>query len=269
MPKGTCRNYLILTFIFLTAFSHTVFSQKIGLDELLYLQKKSFIEINDFLVGKGWEFSHSKQGDYDEYSVVFWALKKTFEGKAKGWFTLYYANSEQNIISYQIHNKDYYSEIKSKINAYKMKTIDSGIEENRIYSIHEGVNYIIKLTIESEEQNENTLYHVNIFHRETYESFQQNKFIEIYNNLLTELKLEEEREEKIEINRREEEKRNEQRIKDEQKNKELISQGYTKIQTGTILYDKDKKGVIQLLSQNLLLYCHKLNQIYFHQLNQG
>ncbi|WP_423126486.1 hypothetical protein [Gaoshiqia sp. Z1-71] len=143
-----------------------------------------------------------------------------------------------------------------------MKTLDSGIEENRIYSIHEGINYVVKLVIESEEQKENTIYHVNLFHKETYNSIEQVKYLKIYNELLAEYYTKEQKE-KENIERIEREKLEEQQRFEKEKERidELIRQGYSKVNTGTILYTKDMKRIIQVYSKTYAKILNKQTEL--------
>src|SRR5688572_29761171 len=64
-------------------------AQLLGLRDLLQLQQRDFVAINDLITSKGWEFSHSKKGELDKYNTVTWAFEKNLYGQAKGWITVY------------------------------------------------------------------------------------------------------------------------------------------------------------------------------------
>ncbi len=172
------------------SFSLNSFAQELLLDELIKLHNTDFIEINDYLIKNGWKFSHSNKGNENEYDIVSWAYDKQPASIAKGWVILYSSNEEkENILHYQNSSNDTYRKIKDKISAYKMKIIDSGIENNKIYSVHAGTNYIVILSMESREEMqsveyvENSIYLTSIMKKETYQLIQLSKFLESISSL--------------------------------------------------------------------------------------
>ena len=144
------------------------FTQNLGLDDLIILQKSTFIDCNDFLSKKGWEFSNSTEGNEDSYSEVVWAFDKTYGAKAVAWLRLQTYEGFENNIYYQFHEKGIYSMIKDKINQYSMKLIESRVLDNSIYATYEGASYVVSLEIVSEVNSEHATYHAYVYNKDSY-----------------------------------------------------------------------------------------------------
>lgn len=263
-------------------YSYAVYSQELKFDEMLSLQKKSFIGINDYLVTKGWEFSHSKKGGQGESDEILWAFGKRHDGKAKAWLTLCYDIKEQNILVYQVHDMKVFSNIKAKINAYNMQTIESEIDNNSITSVHEGANYVVILTIESELKNVNATYSILLINKDSYH-YMTNPFysriqvmlaarIEAYENLQKqerEREMEEE-EQQTRLQREEEEKRQklEKEISVQKENDGLTKLGYKRVMVATALYNRDMQKIIDVPSNSYVKILNKnthLSNYYYVQ----
>lgn len=153
-------------------------SQALTLDELIKLQKGDFVEVNDILTSKGWDFSHSKKGDFGNYNTVTWAFNKNDFNEASGWLTLYSTDNSESILSYQMHSSKIYNSIKNQINVYKMKSISNKIEDNEISSVYQGLKYTITVSIKSSADKSNPHYIFSIISNDTYALIKLNELLE-------------------------------------------------------------------------------------------
>lgn len=164
--------------ILLTVIPLVTWGQTLTLDELIKFQKSDFVAVNDILTSKGWDFSHSKKGDFGNYNTVTWAFEKNDFNEATGWLTLYTAEDSENILSYQMHSSRIYNSIKTQIIEYKMKSISNSIEDNEISSVYQGQKYTITVSINSSEDKSNPHYVIGVISNDTYALIKLNEFLE-------------------------------------------------------------------------------------------
>jgi len=167
--------FTISIFVFLTI---AVKGQTLTLDELLNLQESDFVAANDMLLAKGWDFSHSTKGELGNYNIITWAFAKNDFNQATGWLTMYSDENSENILTYQMHSSKIYNAIKSKITAYKMRSISNTIEDNEISSIYQGTKYTVTVSVKSTEENLNPHYIIGVMSNKTYKLIKVNEFLE-------------------------------------------------------------------------------------------
>lgn len=146
--------FLILYFIFCGSVS---FAQNLTLPELFSMCNKSnWDEVNEYMLKRGWDYYSSSKGDDTHYNTITWAYnKESYSDKAQGWFYLYTFEDFPNKISYSFSNKPSYTIIKGGINAAGMKLIDNSIDNNEISTKYGGANFIVTVTTEKRESEEN------------------------------------------------------------------------------------------------------------------
>ena len=139
-------------------------SQNLTLNELVSLcNKPNWVQVNEYLLKKGWEYSSSTKGDDTHYNTITWSFKKEYYGdKAKGWLYIYTYEGYPNKLSYSFFNKLSYNTLKSGITTLKMKLIDNSIEDNEIITKYSNSNFIVTVTTsksvnDEEGYNDNTV----------------------------------------------------------------------------------------------------------------
>ena len=75
----------IITLLLFSFLATNLYSQYLSLDQLISIYDKDFIDINDYLSAKGWQFSESNKGENGKADEVVWGYDKTYE-KASAWF---------------------------------------------------------------------------------------------------------------------------------------------------------------------------------------
>ena len=155
------RHILLIAFIFMSYISN---SQNLTLNELVSLcNKPNWVQVNEYLLKKGWEYSSSTKGDDTHYNTITWSFKKEYYGdKAKGWLYIYTYEGYPNKLSYSFFNKLSYNTLKSGITTLKMKLIDNSIEDNEIITKYSNSNFIVTVTTsksvnDEEGYNDNTV----------------------------------------------------------------------------------------------------------------
>jgi len=174
--------FSIITFGFLmvSIFSFQMKAQGFSLDQLISLQKKDVIELNDYLLSKGWSFSNSTDEKADQYGVSTWAYKKNeySDGKAQAWLSLWFANDNENRLVYAISSKANYQIIKKSIISYGMKKINSEIGHNIITTDYQGKHFTIRIQSISDESEFITSYKFIIYSSSDYKEMRLAKSIE-------------------------------------------------------------------------------------------
>ena len=172
------KSVKVLILIVLAFFTINAQAQTLTLDELIKFQNSDFVTVNDILTSKGWDFSHSKKGDLNNYNTVTWAYEKNSFNEAKGWLTLYTDENDENIVSYQMHESKIYNSIKAKITGYKMKPLSNAIGDNEISSVYQGERHTVNVTINSDENKSNPNYLIAIISNKTYALIKINDILE-------------------------------------------------------------------------------------------
>jgi formylglycine-generating enzyme len=167
-------------------FSININAQILTFDELTLLQKKDLTDINDYLLKKGWNFSHSENQTSENFGKSNWSYQKNEwdDGKAKGWFTLVFANNQSNRIIYQVTNKTIYTTIKAKISAYGMKNINTDVGDNVISTDYEGKNFVLRILSSSSQYESVTSYIFILLTKDDYYNIRLTKILDTYNGFL-------------------------------------------------------------------------------------
>ncbi|WP_305662857.1 hypothetical protein [Daejeonella sp.] len=140
----------LITLILLLSFE-TSKGQSLTLDQLVNLQMKDLEYVNEFHLNRGWRFDSSVVETDDRMGRAVWAFGKSeFDTeRAVGWFNLIYSPGYESTITYQIHNKNFYSLIKNRITALGMKLAASEILDDGLYSVYVGQKYAVKIVSSS------------------------------------------------------------------------------------------------------------------------
>ena len=159
----------LITLIILLSFENSK-AQSLTLDQLVNLQTKDLEYINEFLLNRGWRFNSSVAETDDRMGRAIWAFGKSeFDTeKAVGWFDLIYSPGYESAITYQIHNKSYYSLIKNRITALGMKQVASEILDDGLYSVYVGQKYAVKIVSSSSSEETTPKYIFTILTKSEY-----------------------------------------------------------------------------------------------------
>ena len=85
--------------------SNSIIAQNLNLEEVLSLQKKDLIEVEEYLSAKDWNFIEGKKESDDIFgSVIFAFNKSSNDDEAESFIHYYYSDSIKRI-NVQIHKK--------------------------------------------------------------------------------------------------------------------------------------------------------------------
>jgi len=130
-------------FFFIGAFlTNSIFSQYLKMDELLLLQKNNLTYAENYLLKKNWDLHRTDVSNADyfgdlftDYSIIVWSYNKNrWDDKAEAWFYLYYYSKLENVVTYQMHDKDRFTQFKTYMQnstSYKLirtEAVDRGLE---------------------------------------------------------------------------------------------------------------------------------------------
>jgi hypothetical protein len=138
----------------------------LSLDQLIEVGNKDFEEVNDYVSSKGWQFDKAADESEGKSAKISWGFNKSKDHfddswKATAWLKLCNPGNQQ-YITYQFHNANYYSLYKTKIAAYGMEKWGSDIKGNSIETIYSGANYLISISVSSNEDSGGTTYVISV-----------------------------------------------------------------------------------------------------------
>ncbi|NRT12470.1 toxin-antitoxin system YwqK family antitoxin [Flavobacterium sp. 14A] len=137
------------TLIVLTLFISTALSaQKLSLNDLSNLcSKKTWQDVNQYMLVKGWTYYDSTKGDTDNYSTITWSYnKESYSNKAQAWFYIYTFDDYPNKISYNVFNKASYLLIQNSLVTNGFKIVDSEIQDEMVITTYANASYRLIIT---------------------------------------------------------------------------------------------------------------------------
>lgn len=149
---------ILILIAFLNFANLDVFGQELRLTDLMRLcNKENWEDINQSLLAKKWEYYDSQKGDTYKYNTIAWSYDKDYySDAAAAWFFLYTYEGYPNKIVYSVFNKESYLRIQRSISSAGFKLSESEIENNEIISTYKNANYILKISTEKRENNDNS-----------------------------------------------------------------------------------------------------------------
>lgn len=140
----------IKSFVYILFFliNINLYSQKLSLSNLETIcNKKSWENVNQYLLRLNWEYSDSQKGSSTEYNTIIWSFNKEFySDKAQAWFYLYTYEGFPNKIIYSVFNKPAYMLIQNSLKAKGYKLSDREIKDSEIITSYSNQRFILKIT---------------------------------------------------------------------------------------------------------------------------
>jgi antitoxin component YwqK of YwqJK toxin-antitoxin module len=132
------------------------FSQKLSLTDLTNLcNKKSWVDINQTLLARGWSYYDSEKGNTTMYNTITWSYNKDYySDKSKAWFYLFTYEGYPNKISYIVFNKESYSLIQNSISTAGFRLVNSEIEDNELISIYGNASFTLEISTSKKTHND-------------------------------------------------------------------------------------------------------------------
>lgn len=161
------KNALVLILV-LTSVSAK--GQKLVLNDLFTVcTKPTWVEVNELLLNRGWEYHESSKGDNDHYSTITWSFNKSgYDDKAQGWFYLYAFDNSPSKIRYSTFNLSSFNLIKKAISSAGMRLVDTSIDDDQIVTKYANQKFYLSIITEKVKQedfgNESSLaaYHISV-----------------------------------------------------------------------------------------------------------
>lgn len=134
------------------------FGQKLSLTDLQNISNKTNWEyVNQYLMNKGWEYYDSEKGTSTKYNTITWSYNKSsYNDEANAWFYLYTFEGLPNKINYSVFNKPSYTVIQKSLSENGYKLSDSEIEDNEIISTYTNNKFILKITTQKRDKEDNS-----------------------------------------------------------------------------------------------------------------
>jgi len=147
--------YLVL---FFGLFSSAALAQNLTLPELFNLcSKPNWVEVNETIISKGWEYNASSKGDDTHYNTITWSYnKQAYSEKAQAWLYLYTYEDFPAKLSYSCFNKKSYSTVKSGIATAGLRLVNNSIGDNEITTTYANTKFIVTIETGKHEKEEDS-----------------------------------------------------------------------------------------------------------------
>jgi len=151
--------------------SNSIIAQNLNLEEVLSLQKKDLIEVEEYLSAKDWNFIEGKKESDDIFGSVIFAFNKSSNGDEAESFIHYYYSDSIKRINVQIHKKEKYNLFITTVKDIGYKAIASKMEDNQINKVYQNRSTTIIFSITSsknESYSTSTIYACFVLSNEDY-----------------------------------------------------------------------------------------------------
>lgn len=156
----------ILLLNFLLTLSFLVNGQNLTINELIQMESKSRVAIEEFLTNKGWVFLSAEDGGEEKLSEISFTYKKNaYSNKSEAFFAYWYnAKYSYKAFALQFHNPSKYQVYLSEIKKSGFVITSSEVEGADYIKIYSKGNIEIKITIkESQDSDEYNKTHTNYY----------------------------------------------------------------------------------------------------------
>ena len=133
-------------------------AQNLSIEELASLRRKNYINAEETLAGKGWNYIEgSKSGEFDTFKYTFG--KNSYDNKAQAFLTYGFSSSSiLTRINLLFFSDKKYKEYLSRVKAIGCKLDNSEIEEGRIIKYYKGKSTTFRFSISTSEDEFNSIY---------------------------------------------------------------------------------------------------------------
>ena len=163
--------------ILILIFTNTLISQNLTFEQVLNLQKKDIIGVEEYLSSKDWSLLNAdKEAEGSLATVTFAYKKQDISDKAES-FIYYIYSEKRKRLNIQMHTKDKYNLFLNTVKASGYKPIANKIEENNIEKVYQNKTNTVIISVSTSKNysySTNTIYSFFILSNDDYEiNFQE------------------------------------------------------------------------------------------------
>jgi hypothetical protein len=145
MPGEAMRIMLCVGLFLSLSVNRVSCAQVLNLDQLISLRAKSSIEIDAYLVAKGWRFAQAEVPN-DSTQASFWIYNDAHQHRLAEFVYRKSGNQFPEAL-YSTSNRTTFDAIRNKVRAYKMEFQGEQNEKGAIWSFFRGVTYDVNLAV--------------------------------------------------------------------------------------------------------------------------
>ncbi len=153
--------------------SNMIIAQNLNLEDVLSLQKKDLIEVEEYLSAKDWNFIEGKKESDEIFGSAIFAFNKASSGDEAESFIHYYYSDIIKRINIQIHKKEKYNLFITTVKELEYKAIASKMEDNQINKVYQNKSTTIIFSISSsknESYSTSTIYACFVLSNDDYDT---------------------------------------------------------------------------------------------------
>ena len=140
---------IILGILLITG--NSIIAQNLTIQEILNLQKKDLIGVEEYLSEKDWSLLEIEKATDEKLGSVEFAYKKSsYKNEAESFFYYFYSDTRSRI-SIQVQNKEKYNEYLKSTKTLGYKLVANKMEDNRIDKVYQNKATTIIISIKARD----------------------------------------------------------------------------------------------------------------------
>ncbi len=147
--KKTRMKRIILGILLIAG--NSIIAQNLSTQQLLNLQKKGFVGVEEYLSEKDWsllEIEKAKDGNLG--TVIYAYNKSSINDKAESFLYHYYSDTRSRI-NIQVHKKEKYNEYLKSIKTLGYKLVANKMEDDRIEKVYQNTTTTVIISIKARD----------------------------------------------------------------------------------------------------------------------
>jgi len=151
--------------------SNSLMSQNLSLEQVLSLQKKDLIGVEEYLSAKDWSLLEIEKETNETLGTVTFAYNKSSYGDKAESFLYYLYSDTRSRVSIQVHDKNKYNEYLKSVKTLGYKLIASKMEEDTIDKVYQNnsTTIIISITAKDNYGTTSTVYSYFVVSNDDYD----------------------------------------------------------------------------------------------------
>ena len=149
---------------------NSIISQNLTIEQILNLQKKDVVEIEEYLSSKDWSLLNiEKESDVILGSITFAYGKLASNDRAESFLFCFYSDDRKRIIV-QVHDKEKYNLYLKSVKRLGYKLVDKKIENNKIDKVYQNpsTTIIISISTAKDDGSTDTVYSYLVLSNDDY-----------------------------------------------------------------------------------------------------
>lgn len=151
------------------------FGQLLQFDDLQKMQMNDVDDVNNLLIGKGWNLHKTTQPDAASYGDITWFNTATDTSNEISFFKYYYSPGKYSRVAYIFQNRKTYDIFINRIKRLSLKKLGARTGDNMIVTDYASDKYVVSVSVFNDTENNSTFYTFLYFDKRDFDRIGKSK----------------------------------------------------------------------------------------------